>query len=184
MEPRGGRIFADWGGDGAYMILHSEENIDACLDWAGYRVFQYEVRDGLTSDGIVPVVQGENDLCSLLTVPNQGVGWEELVPDEEHEFQEGLKLDYPAVAFALGVFSGPEAKVEAQLDQVGNVAGIWVRFRGSCNHDGLDNAKGGGFSLIDWEIFNPVSFDFSDQALVRAGVTLGVRGISGVGEAI
>ena len=55
-------------------------------------------------------------MCGVLEVLDQGVGGEVMVPDEEHEFQEGSELGCPAVARALGVFTGPEAEVESQLD--------------------------------------------------------------------
>ena len=35
------------------------------------------------------VVQGEDDLCGVLEVLYWDVDGEEMVPDEEHEFQEG-----------------------------------------------------------------------------------------------
>ena len=47
-----------------------------------------------------------------------------VVPNEEHEFQEGTDLDSPVLACALGVFTGTEAEVEPQLDQVGNIPGL------------------------------------------------------------
>ena len=52
------------------------------------------------------------------------------------------------MARALGVFAGPEAEVEFQLDQVGYVSGLWVRGGGSHGHGGLDNAKGVDFSRL------------------------------------
>ena len=48
---------------------------------------------------------------------------EEEVPEEEHKVHEGPELDRPAVAGALRVFSGLEAEVEANGDQVGEVVG-------------------------------------------------------------
>ena len=47
------------------------------------------MRDGITSNGILLVVQGEDDLCGMLEMLNQGVGGEAMVPDEEHQVQEG-----------------------------------------------------------------------------------------------
>ena len=74
-----------------------------------------------------------------------------MVPDEEHEFLEGPKLGCPMVACAIGVFAGPEAEVESQLEEVVDVLGRW--FRGgvgdSRGHDGLDDAQGGGVFLLD-----------------------------------
>ena len=69
------------------------------------------MRYGLTLHGILMVVHSEENLCGVLEVLNQGVGWEELVPDEEHELQEGPELDCPAVARVLGVITGKEAEV-------------------------------------------------------------------------
>ena len=67
--------------------------------------------DGLTSNGVFLVVQGENNLSHLVEVLDWGVPGEETVPDEEPEFQEGPELDYRAVACALGVFSGLDSEV-------------------------------------------------------------------------
>ena len=58
-------------------------------DWVGRQGPRSEVRYGLTSDGILLVVQGEDDLCGMLEMLNQGVGGEAMVPDEEHQVQEG-----------------------------------------------------------------------------------------------
>ena len=38
--------------------------------------------DGLTSDSILLVVQGEYDLCGMLKVIDWGTGGDEMVPDE------------------------------------------------------------------------------------------------------
>ena len=40
---------------------------------------------------------------------------------------------------------------------------------------------GGSLFLLDWGIFNPVSFELLGEALVQANVRLGVREGSGVG---
>ena len=119
--------------------------------------------------GILLVVQSEENLCGVLEVLNQGVGWEELVPDEEHELQEGPELDCPAVARVLGVITGSEAEVEAYLVQVRDVAGFGVRCRYSCGHDGQDGAEGVGLNALDEGIFGPVSFEVIGEAPVQAG---------------
>ena len=62
------------------MFLKVEEDVDAHSNWAGCR--------GLQSR-ILLSVQGEDDLCSMLKVLNQGIDVDEMVPDEEHKFQEG-----------------------------------------------------------------------------------------------
>ena len=104
-----------------------------------------------------------------------------MVPDEEHAFQEGPELDCTVVARSLGLFAGPEAKVEAQLGQVGDVPGPWVGGGGSRGHNGLEDAQGGGVFPLDWGFFNPISFELSVEVIVQADVGLGVRGVSGVG---
>ena len=98
------------------------------------------MRGCLTSDGIILDVQGEDDLCDMLKLIDWGVCGEDIVPDEEYEFQEGLELDCPAMACALGVFAGPKAEVEPQLDQVENMLGFWFGGGGCCSHNGVDNA--------------------------------------------
>ena len=44
------------------MLSLAEEDDDPCSTWAGSRTLRSEVRDGLTPDGILLVVQGEDDL--------------------------------------------------------------------------------------------------------------------------
>ena len=93
-------------------------------------------------------------------------------------------MDCPAVTRALGLLIVTKIEVEAQLDQVINATGIWVRGRGSRVHDGLEDAKGYGFFTLDGGIFDPISFELPGEAPVQDGVSLGVRGISVFGEAI
>ena len=69
---------------------------------------------------------------------------EETVPDKEQESQEGAELDCPSVVCALGIFAGPEAEVEAQLDQVSDPLGFGVGGDGRCGHDRVDNSEGCG----------------------------------------
>ena len=61
---------------------------------------------------------------------------------------------------------------------------LWVGGGGSCGHDGLDDAQGGVFSLFDWRIFHTIGFELVGEAPAKDGVSLGLRGVSGVGEAI
>ena len=63
------------------------------------------MRDGLNLDGILMVVQGEDDLFGVLEVLDRGVGGEEMVPNKEQKPQDGTKLDCPAVACTLGVLA-------------------------------------------------------------------------------
>ena len=96
----------------------------------------------------------------------------ETVPDEEHEVQEGLELECLLVACVLGVFAGPEAEVEAQLDQVGDVVGLGVRSLGSCGHNGVNDSQEDGFFPLDWGVLDPVGFELPGEALVETGVRL------------
>ena len=56
------------------MFSKEEEDVDARSNWAGCRGLQSEVRDGLTLDVIIPVVQGKENLYGMLKVLNWGVG--------------------------------------------------------------------------------------------------------------
>ena len=68
------------------MILYAEGDVDAHSDWEGYKRLQYEVRDGLTLDIIILVVQGDEYMRGILEVLNWCVDWEDLVPNKEHKF--------------------------------------------------------------------------------------------------
>ena len=48
------------------MLSQAEEDVDACSDWAGCRGLRSETRDGLTSDGVLLVFQGEDDMGDVL----------------------------------------------------------------------------------------------------------------------
>ena len=122
-----GRVVADCGGRITAMLSQVEEDVDAHSNWAGGRSLRSEVRDGLTSNGILLVVQGEDDLCDVIKPPGWGIGGDAGVPDEKDELLEGTELHYPAMAGALGVLTGPQAEVESQDDQVGGVSGLLVR---------------------------------------------------------
>ena len=77
-------------------------------------------------DHILLVVQGEDNLSSVLELLDGEVIWEEAVPHEEDKVHEGPELDCSMVAGALGVFTQSETEVEAQDDQVGNLTGFGV----------------------------------------------------------
>ena len=123
------------------------------------------MRDVLASDGILMVVQGKDNLCGMMKVLDWGVGRDDIVPDKEHELQEGPELDCPVMACALVVFTGPDAEAETQLDQVGNVPGFWVGGEGFRGHDGLDNSQGDESPPLEWEIFDPISFELTGEVL-------------------
>ena len=52
------------------MLFLAEEDVDASSNWLGGRALLSEVRDGLTSDGILLVVQSEDNLGDVLKPPN------------------------------------------------------------------------------------------------------------------
>ena len=86
------------------------------------------------------------------------------------------------MAGALRIFSGPEAEVEANGEQVGDVVGYGVG-GGSCLvDDGVHDSQGGGRVLSDGGIFEPVGLELPREALVKPGVCLGVSRFSGVGQ--
>ena len=88
------------------------------------------------------------------------------------------------MAGALRVFTGPEAEVEANGDQVGDVAGSGVG-GGSClGDDGLDDPEGGCLFSSDWGIFEAVGLEFPCEVLFKPSVWLGVSRSSGVGQTI
>ena len=84
------------------------------------------------------------------------------------------------MAGALGVFTQPEAEVEAQCDQVGDLTGFGVVGCGHCSHDGVENAKGGGLFLFDSRVIYTVVFKLVGELSVQSGVGLGVWRLSWV----
>ena len=113
--------------------MQTEEDVDVRLDWAGCIRLRTEVGDGLATDGILLIVEGDDNLDGLVVMLDGSVPGEEQVPDKEHEVHEGTGLDPPSVASALCVLARPEAEVEANGDQAGNVVGSRVE-GGSCRN--------------------------------------------------
>ena len=107
-----GGIITDGGGGITPLVAQAEEYVNARLDWAGYGRLRTEVGDGLTADGILLIVEGEDNLSGLVEMIGRGVPREEEVPDKEHEVHEGPELDRPVVAGALRVFAGPHYAVD------------------------------------------------------------------------
>ena len=179
-----GEIIADGGCGITPLVVQAEEDADARLDWAGCGGLRTEVGDGLAVDGILLIVEGDDNLSGLAEIIGRSVSGEEEIPDEEHEVHEGLELDRLAVAGTLRVFAGPEAEVEADGDQVENVVGSGVR-GGSCLvNDGVHNSQGGGLFLSDGGIFEPVGLELLREALVEPGTCLGIGRFYGVRQTI
>ena len=57
------------------------------------------------------VVQGDDDLGSMLQLLSGRIGINESVSGKEHKFQQWKELDGLVVAGALGVLTGPQAEV-------------------------------------------------------------------------
>ena len=85
------------------------------------------MRDGLTSDGVLLVVQGEENLCDVMGPLDRIVRGEKGIIGKEDEFHEWAELDCPAMAGSLGVLIRMQAEVESQDNQVGGVLGLLVR---------------------------------------------------------
>ena len=73
-----------------------------------------------------------------------GISWEELIPNKEDKVQEGMEVDCLMVTGSLGVFALSEAEVESHLEQVCDMTGFGGGGDGRCDHNGVDNAEGGG----------------------------------------
>ena len=102
-----GGLIAHGIGGIASPVAQAEEDVGACLDWAGYDGLRPEVGYCLTMNGILLVVEGDDNLCGIAEMLNGGVPGEEKVPNEEHEFHKGPELYRLAVAGALRVLVGP-----------------------------------------------------------------------------
>ena len=55
------------------LVLQSKEYVDARSDRAGDQGVQSEVRNILPSDGVLLVVQGDDDIGSVLELLNAGI---------------------------------------------------------------------------------------------------------------
>ena len=66
------------------------------------------------------------------------------------------------------------AEVEAQLEQVGNIAVLGVGGVFRHGHDGLGNAEGGGLFLFERRVLDAVGFKMTGEAYVQSGVDLSV----------
>ena len=118
---------ADGGGDIASLVAQAKEDVNACLDWEGCNRLRTEVGDSITVDGIILIVEGDNNLVGLAEMLGGGVPGEEKVPDKEHKVHEEPELDRPTVAGALCVFAGTEAELESTDDQADDVVRSGVR---------------------------------------------------------
>ena len=140
--------------------------------------------EGLAADGILLIVEGNGNLGGLPEILGGGIPEEEKLHNEEHKVHEGNKLDRPAVPGTLFVFAGPEAEVEANGDQVGDMVGSGVRGGSCCGNDGVHDYQGCGFFSSGGGILKPVGLELLCEALVEPGVCLRVGWFSGVRQTI
>ena len=101
-----------------------------------------------------------------------GVSGEEKVPNEEHEVHEGPELDRLAVAGALRIFAVPEAEVESNGNQVGDVVGSWVRGDSRCGNDGVHDPQGVGLLSFNGGFLETEDLQFLCEVRVDPGVCL------------
>ena len=88
------------------------------------------------------------------------------------------------VAEALRVFTGPEAEVEANCDQDGNVVESEVRGAGCRGDDIVNDHQGGGLSSLYGGILRPAGLELPCEALVEPCARLIVGWFSGVWQTI
>ena len=112
------RVVTDCDGEITAMLSLAEEDVDPCSNWAGGCALRFEVRDGLTLDGILLVVQGEDYLGDVIEPPDWGILGEEGVPGEEVEVQEGTGLHGNDVIH-ITVYTGEACR------SVGGGAALW-----------------------------------------------------------
>ena len=143
-----GGIITDGGGGITTLVPQAEEDVNARLYWAGCDGLRTEVGDGLAVDGILLIVEGDDNLDGLAEMFGGSIPGEEEVPDEEQKIHEAPELDRPPVAGALRVFAGPEAQVEANGDQVGDVVGSGVGGGIYLGDDGVHDYQGGGLFIV------------------------------------
>ena len=79
-------------------------------------------------------------------------------------------MDFPVMSCVLGVLSQPETEVEANLDQVGDIAGFGFSGGCRCSRIGLDDAKGGGLLFLYRFFLNAVFFKLMGQTHVQSNV--------------
>ena len=117
----------------------------------------------------------------MLGTLDGGIGRDEIVSSEEHEFQQGTELDGSAMAGALGVLTGPQAEVETQDNQVGNVSGFLIGGVSCCGHDGVDDTQRNGLFSFNRGDFDSICFELLGKPLVQYDKSLGVGGFWGLG---
>ena len=86
------------------------------------------MKDGITLDGVLLVVQGEGDLGDTLKLLDQASGGRRMLPTKNTNFRSGRNWTVLRwlVHLLSGAIAGIKAGLESQDDQVGNVSGLLV----------------------------------------------------------
>ena len=79
---------SDGGGGILSLFVQAEEDIDARLDWSGCGGLRTEAGDSLTMDGIILIVEGDDNLGGLAEMLGGSVPGEEKFPNKEHKVHE------------------------------------------------------------------------------------------------
>ena len=87
-----GGIIADGGGRSTPLVAEAEEDVDTGPDGAGCGGLGAEVGYGFSADGILLIVEGEDNLSCPAKMIGGSVPGEEEVPDKEHETRRHLAL--------------------------------------------------------------------------------------------
>ena len=104
------------------MFLQAEKDVDARLNLSGRKGLQSEVRDSLNSDGVLLVVQGEENMGDVLELLSWGFYREDIFPDEEHGFQEGPELDCPVFRLCVPLLLEGHTMTSLLCNRVGRDA--------------------------------------------------------------
>ena len=78
------------------------------------------------------------------------------------------------MAGALHLFVGPEAEVESNGDQVGDVVGSGVRGDDCDGNDGVNDSQGDELFFSDGGILEHIILELTCEALIKPGVCLRV----------
>ena len=84
-----GGIIADGGGRSTPSVAEAEEDVDADPDGAGCGRLGAEVRDGLTADGILLIVEGEDNLSCPAEMLGGSVSGERKSPTKNMRSMRG-----------------------------------------------------------------------------------------------
>ena len=79
--------------------LYTEEDVDSSVEWEGYCRLGVESGERLTSDIILLVVQGKENIRYVLEILDGVIRREDLVPNKNNEVQERMELECLEISF-------------------------------------------------------------------------------------